>query len=123
MKNFLLAVLLAALTFVAGCVSNPVNTARGDYYALDARVTAVDAGVLSFIQQCKAAPVTAVCSARNLGRLAQATSALGTAMDGYSTAVRDPGTAQGGLQRAAAVVNAALATVTALLAEFGVSTP
>jgi hypothetical protein len=55
--------------------------------------------------------------------LADATTALGTAMDGYSAAVRDPNSAAGGLQSAAAIVDAALTTLTALLAEFGVDAP
>jgi len=127
MKNmfraFALGVALCAL-FIAGCVSNPLNTAKGDYYALDAKVTAADAGVLKFIQDCKVSPATStVCTPANLQKLAHATTALGTAMDGYSAAVRDPGTAQGGLAQAAAIVNAALSTLTALLTEFGVSTP
>ena len=114
--------ILAAMTFavMAGCVSNPVNTPKGDYYALDAKVTAADAAVLNFETTCKASPVTsAYCTPANLQKIAQATTALGTAMDGYSAAVRDPNASAGGMQQAAAIVNAALATVTALLAQFG----
>lgn len=122
LKMFLLALLLSVVT---GCAANnPVKTARGDYYALDAKVTATDAGVLKFIQDCRISPATTdVCTPANLQKLAQATTALGTAMDGYSAAVRNPNFDQGNLQRAAVVVNAALITVTTLLAEFGVHTP
>lgn len=113
----LFAMTLAVMT---GCVSNPVNTAKGNYYALDAKVTAADAAVLNFATTCKTSPVTsAYCTPANLQRVAQATTALGTAMDGYSAAVRDPNASAGGLQQAAAIVDAALATVTALLAQFG----
>jgi hypothetical protein len=121
---FAFACLLSAACAMGGCVSNPLNTSKGDYYALDAKVTGVDAGVLKFINDCKLSAAAAdVCTSANLQRLAQATTALGTAMDGYSAAVRDPGTAAGGLAGAAAIVDAALLTVTTLLAEFGVSTP
>lgn len=117
--------LLAVACTMGGCgPENPVKTAKGDYYALDAKITGVDAGVLKFINDCKLSVAAAdVCTPANLERLAQATTALGTAMDGYSAAVRDPNAAAGGLQHAAAIVDAALLTVTTLLAEFGVPTP
>jgi hypothetical protein len=124
--KFALAMLMAcAMAVVAGCsASNPVKTPKGDYYALDARVTAVDAGVLHFVNDCKQSPVTSrFCTPANLKRLADATSALGTAMDGYSAAVRSPNAGADTLNRLAAYVDAALATVTALLAEFGVQQP
>ena len=113
---------MACLT--GGCVNNPLKTPKGDYYALDAKVTGVDAGVLKFIKDCKVSPATAqYCTPANLQRLSEATTSLGITMDSYSAAVRDPNMSAGGLQRASAIVEAALAGVTALLAEFGVQTP
>jgi hypothetical protein len=114
----------ALACFLGGCVNNPLKTAKGDYYALDTRVTAIDASVLKFVNDCKVSPATSTyCTPTNLQRMADATTALGTAMDGYSAAVRDPNSASGGLQSAAAIVDAALTTLTALLAEFGVDAP
>lgn len=124
MKHFAAIAIALLLAVCAGCTSNPVKTPRGDYYSLDTKVTAVDAGVLHFVNDCKATvSVSQYCTPANLSRLAQATTALGTAMDGYSAAVRDPNFDQGNLERASAIVSAALATVEALLAEFGVQTP
>lgn len=125
MKTYLLALALL-VSVLAGCTSNPVNTARGNYYAIDAKVTAVDAAVLTYVSypDCVQTGNVLPCSKASARvRLAQATKALGTAMDQYSATVRDPNFTQGGITAASIAVNNALLAVTAILAELGVNAP
>lgn len=119
--KLILAFLLCLAIPLGGCtITDPVKTANSAYYVTNAKVTALDAGVLKVINDCTsgAAPAEA-CTPANKQRLAQATTALGQAMDGYSAALHDPNFNQGNVNRALAAVNAAIPVLETLLAEFG----
>lgn len=117
--------LLASLVFclaMVGC-STLATSPQTKAYDLNTKVTAADAAVLRYVTlpNCATNGNMQPCSKTTyVKRLAQASAAVGTAMDAYIATVRDPAYTQGGLQAANAAVNNALIALTAILAEIGI---
>lgn len=124
--KWLYAFLLCVPLALSGCGlgSNPLRTARGDYYLLDGYVTAADTAAAKYgsYADCSTSPMP--CSKLSVRqRLAQATTDVGHAMDSYSAAVRDPNFTSGdNLQRLEVAVQNALVALNAILGEIGLAT-
>jgi hypothetical protein len=124
MKRSLIAAIMVALILcvsavVVGC-NRDLTRPDQQAFALDAKVTAADAAVVRYVSLPNCATNGAVqpCAKSDaIKHLAEATTAVGTAMDAYVVAARSQtGTA---LERYTADVNAALTALTAILAQIG----
>lgn len=118
-----LRLFLAAVAFalVAAC-STLATSPQTKAFDLNTKVTAADSAVLRYVTlpNCATNGDLQPCSKTSyVKRLAQATDALGKAMDAYVATVRDPAFTQGGLAAANSAVNHALVALTAILAELG----
>jgi hypothetical protein len=122
MKRFLTSIALVAMLCLLGACNDKLTRPDQQAFALDAKVTAADAAVMRYVHLPNCATNGAVqpCAKSDaIKRLAEATTAVGTAMDAYVAAAgSQTGSA---LDRYTADVNAALTALTAILAQIGVT--